>query len=208
MKIYKSCRSLPIQRFYDIFSSDDYRLMIQGFDIENDLLKLTKIQKIELEDIFKDIYYKFAEITENHKLKSLLKQHFLIEKWEFIYKAIVNIMFLYTQNNDTEFLKSINRLEEVSYQFDLDKELIPQLEKMTIKMKGLKMKISLFKLKLRKKKKTQLKREVVDLAGEALFLERHLDLNRSIDPNTTSIVEWVNLSRMSKEKTKFDKTQK
>lgn len=208
MKIYKSCRTLPIQNFYDIFSTDDYRLMIAGFDIENDNLKLSSKKEEELEDIFKDIYYNFAEMTENHKLKTLLKKHFLIEQWEFIYKLIVNTMFLYTQNNDVEFLKSINRLQEKMYTINLDQEINPQLERMVGKMKGLKTKIKIFKLKMKKKKVTDEKPEVVDLAAKSIFLERHLDLKRAIDPKTTTVSEWVSLNKMSKEKFKNDKKQK
>lgn len=205
MKIYKSCNTLPIQSFYNIFEDDDFRNMVVGFDKENDTYELSNKKLKKFEDIFRDIYYEFAELTENHKLRALLKKQFLIETWEFIYKMIVNAMYLYCETGEVEFLKSINRLNEDKYRIDLSKPVEVELKKLVLKMKGLKMKLSIFKGKIKKKKLTDEKPPVVDLDKDALFFERYLDLKRPINPKTETVRQWINLENAVKAKTKLNK---
>lgn len=204
MKIYKSCNTLPIQNFFEVFKDNDYRYLIVGFDDENDTFKLSEKRKEELGEIFKDIYYKYAEITENHKLLAIFKKTFLIEQWEFIYKVIVNAMYFYMESAEVEFLKSINRLEEKNYTINLDEPLDKQVVGMVGKMKGLKTKIKIFKLKLNKKPLDKEKPKEVDLEKTAIYLERHLELQSPVDPKTTNITRWVHLTQLSNEKSKRD----
>jgi len=202
MKIYKSCNTLSIHNFFQVFKDNDYRYLIIGFDDENDEFKLSNKREEELKEIFKDIYYKYAELTENHKLLAIFKKQFLIEQWEFIYKMIVNSIYFYVKSGDVEFLKSINRLEENKYKINLDESLDKEIEVLVRKMKGLKTKINIFKIKLNKSMTAKKKQPEVDLEKTAIFLERHLELKRPVDPKETSITRWVHLTNMSKEKTK------
>jgi hypothetical protein len=204
MKIYKSCNTLPIRRFFRVFSSNDYRNLIIGFDEENDSFELSDKRKGELEEIFKDIYYEYAELTNNHKLKAIFVKKFLIAKWEFIHTMIINSMYFYYKSKDIEFLKSINKLEEPEYVIDFDKPIDPQAEVFVGKMKGLKNKIKIFKIKLNKTPLNKEEPKKVDLDKAAIYLERHLELKRPVDPDTTSVNRWIHLTNMSADKNKQD----
>ena len=202
MKIYKSCNTLPIYNFFEVFKDYDYRYLIVGFDDENDTFKISKKRTGELREIFKDIYYKYAELTENHKLLAIFKKQFLIESWEFVYKVVVNSMYFYVETGDLEFLKSINRLEEKQYLINFDEPIDLQVEALVGKMKGLKNKIKIFKIKLNKTPLNKEKPKEVDIEKIAIFLERHLDLKTKIDTRTENVTRWVHLTKMSRDKAK------
>lgn len=202
MKIYKSCKTLPIRKFFRIFETDDLRNLVIGFDEENDTFTLKENQLEEFAILFEDIYFEYSDISENHKLKSTLKKRFLIEEWSLIYMMISSFINLYIEHKSNEPLDLINSLEEVQYHIDLDKPIDPQIKKLVQKMKGLKNKINIFKLKLSQSMEKNEKDVKMDLDRDALYLERNLELKRAIDPDTTSVTTWVRMIQMNKQKVK------
>ena len=206
LKLYKSCNTLPIARFFRIFETDDLRHLIINFDYENDTTKLTGKERRELSDIFEDIYYEYNDITNNFKYKTILKKQILIAQWTFTYEIISNLINLYSESKDIECLRSINTFNDISYTFDFSKPLDKQVKSVVVKMKGLKNKIKIFKSKLAESVKTDKKQTKIDLDLDALYLEKNLELKRSIDPETTSVSKWVKMIQINKQKQKEDAT--
>jgi len=204
MKIYKSCNTLPIGRFFRVFETQDYRHLVRGYDYENDNLKLTPEKELELSVIFKDIFYEYSELTQNHKLRSHLKKQGLIEQWEFLYKLVTNCLYIYMEYGDLEVLDLINKVEEPGYEIDIEESIKPQIDKIVSKTKGLKNKIKIFKIKFAKSVKNDNSddKPKYNLERNALYLERNLELRSQIDPETTSVARWVTLVEMNKEKSK------
>jgi len=200
--LYKSCNTLPIARFFRIFETDDLRNLIKKFDYENDEIKLTENQQIKYKEIFEDIYYEYSDITENHKLRSILKKQILIEEWSFLYTLISSLINLYVEYKSIDTLSLINELDEKKYQINIDKPIEPQIKNLVMKMKGLKNKIKIFKLKLARSIKTNKEQTKIDLNRDALYLERNLELKRSIDPEVDSVSTWVRMIQMNKQKVK------
>jgi len=202
MKIYKSCETLPVRRFFKVFETDDLRYLIVDFDNENDDKALTEKQLVEFSRVFEDIYFEYSEITHNHKLRSTLKKQFLIEEWSLLYTMISSFLNLYIEHGNVEVLVLINNFNEKSYRIDLEKPIKPQIPRLIQRLKGLKNKIKIFKIKLSKSMETNKEDVKMDLDRDALYLERNLELKREIDPDTTTVSKWVKLIQMSKEKHK------
>ena len=203
-KLYKSCKTLPIARFFRIFDDDDFRNLIRGYDYENDEFVLTAEEQAQYREIFEDIYYEYSDITENHKLRSTLKKQILIEEWSFLYTLISNLINLYVEHKEVDILQLINEVDEKQYHIKIDKPLQPQIKALIQKMKGLKNKIKIFKLKLSQSLEQNKKETKIDLDKDALYLERNLELKRAIDPEVDSVSTWVKMIQMSKQKAKND----
>ena len=60
MKLYKSCNTLPIRKFFRVFETDDLRNLIIGFDEENTTLQLSIEKQVDLMVIFEDIYFEYS----------------------------------------------------------------------------------------------------------------------------------------------------
>jgi len=202
MKLYKSCNTLPIRKFHKIFETNDYRNLVIGFDEENDEFELTEEQIIEFDDIFETIYYEYSELSENHKLRSILKKRYLINDWTFLYTMITSIINMYIDLGNIESLLMINELEESKYSIDIDKPLEPQIKLLIKKMKALKNKIKIYKIKLSESNDVNKKQTKIDLDRDALYLEKNLELKRNVDPNTTPVAPWIKMIQMSKQKAK------
>jgi len=202
MKIYKSCATLPIRRFFRIFETNDLRNLIIGFNEENDEFELTPEEQEKFKDIFETIYYEYSEISENHKLRASLKKQLLINEWTFLYTMVSSILELYKEHGELSTLSLINNIDDQKYRIDTTKPINPQVDKLVKEMKYLKNKIRIFKLKLLESN-TNVKKDVKsDLDRDALYLERNLELKRSIDPDITTVSSWVKMILMSKQKAK------
>jgi len=201
-KLYRSCNTLPIARFFRIFDTDDLRNLVIDFDQENPEFKLTEKELVEYKEVFDNIYYEYSDISENHKLKSTLKKQILIKQWEFLYLMITSLLNIYEEHKQESTLLLINDIEDKKYQIDFKEPIEPQVKELLRKMKGLKNKIKIFKLKIAEAMKAKKKAVKMDLERDALYLERNLELKRSIDPETTSVTKWVKMIQMNKRKAK------
>jgi len=205
MKLYKSCKTLPIHFFFRIFDTKDYRNLVVGFDEENDTFVLSEDEKLELEDIFDEILYEYSELTDNHNVRANYKKQILLKQYETEYLIVTECLKLYADYEEPLFL---NMLSEVGYPIDLENDIDKQIQGVVAKMKGLKNKINISKANLEKSSKNDRSDIKVDLDRDALYLERNLDLKRAINPKETTVSQWLNLIQMDKEKQKeYDKIQ-
>ena len=200
IKLYKSCSTLPIHNFFELFETEDMRNLIHGFDFDNDKLELTDEEKWEYKAIFDKIFFEYCELTSNHGVIQTLKKEVMIEQWSFVFTTATKIISIYQEYNDKDILECLGNLES-KYKVDLSKDINPQLKKVELDLKHLKNKIKLFKIKLADKAKNKKSDVKIDLEKDALYLERNLELNRSIDTKTTSVKKWVSLLKIQKEKT-------
>jgi len=208
MKFYKSCNTLPIGRFFRIFETDDFKHLIIGYDFENDDLKLSADQIIQLANIFEDIYYEYSELSHNHKLRSTLKKQILIAEWELTYILVSNLIGIYRRHKDLEALILINNIDGFEIIIDVEKNVNQQLDKLEHRIKGLKNKIKIFKIKMVKSMENNKKDVKIDLDKDALYLERNLELKREVDPETATVSKWLKLIELSKERSKMLEQQK
>jgi hypothetical protein len=184
-----------------MFENDDLRNLIIGFDEENDEIELSAEQIIEFAGIFTNCYYEYSEITDNHKLRSTLKKQIIINQWEFTHKIITSLLELYKKYEVENTLKLLDGLDD-KYHINFEKPLKPQIKKLDQKMRQLNNKIKIFKIKLEDSHKNDKINVKIDLDRDALYIERNLELKRSIDPDVTSVSSWVKMVQMSKQKSK------
>lgn len=199
-KLYKSCSTLPIGRFFRIFDNDDLRNLIIDFDFENDTYKLSEIELNEYHTIFDDIYFEYSELSQNHKLRGHLVKKGLINEWTFLYQMISSLINIYIEHRNIDTLKLINEIDEPKYHINFNKNITKEVQSLIQKMKGLKNKIKIFKLKLAESIKNSKVETKIDLERDAIYLEKNLELNRSIDPETTSVKAWLKLVELSKQR--------
>lgn len=197
MKLYKSCNTLPIRFFFRTLETKDFRNLVVGFDVENDSLVLTDSQNEEFGEIFNEILNEYSVLTDNHNIRADYRKQILIVEWETEYAIVTESLKLYAQFEDNIFLGFIRK---IGHEIDETKDINKQIEVLLKKMKGLKNKINIQKIKLEEKEKRTETKVKMDLDKDALYLERNLELKRSIDPDVTTVTQWLKLIEMNKEK--------
>lgn len=203
MKFHKSVRTLSIYSFNELIKTNDLRFLLLSFDQwQEDDLKLSNSEIIEAKKISEDIFYQYAELTNNYKILSEYKSKFIIIEAEYKYDVTLKILEFYLLSKDIEILKLLNKL---GWKFDSQENIDQQLESISKSMRGLKTKVDLLKIKFKAKyNKKEVPAETIKsvdkLDKEAINLELALKLNYTINTKLTTVSRWVNMWNMVAER--------
>jgi hypothetical protein len=199
MIIHKDCSALSIFAFNEITKTQDLRWLLKDFD-ENDCnkLELTDEQKIELSEVFSNIFYEYGELTSNLKITSGYKKRIQIKYLENKYDICKKIISIY---NESQLIEVVELLNEFKYKIDIKKELAPQIEVVVDSLNALETEIKILKINYKNQFGTKSEIEY-NLDKEAFQLEMNLKLNYSIDVKKTSVKRWVTMMNVSNEKMK------
>lgn len=198
MRIHKTCGTLSIYSFYQIIDTDDLRYLLKDFDEENPL-KITEKQQLQLNTIWDTILHEYAELTFDKEVMINLKAQARIIKLDFRYNTAIKILKLYGDYNE---LKVMKLFKDINIHFDMKGKVEPQIQRILGTIKGLKMqaKIATKNYELRfKKVKKKIK---VNLDKQALILEINLGLKSAIIARETSVTRWVTMSQLNEVKLK------
>lgn len=203
MKFHKTCQTLPIYNFKELVKTNDLRFLLVKFnEFDNEDLLLTKDQKRDLNNAYKDIVYEYSELTANNSIINNYKSTFIIKSSELRYNITIKILENYSEHSNVEVLLMLNK---INWNFSLDKDINQQIEFITKSMRGLRTKIDLLKIKYKEKFESN---DVDDdgkdisynLDKESLLLELNLKLGYSINTKKTTVTRWVNMCNISKER--------
>ncbi len=200
MKFHKSVRTLSIYSFNELVKSNDLRFLLASFDQWQDEDLILSIEEIkEAKQISEDIFYQYAELTNNYKMLAEYKAKFIIVEAEYRYDVTLKVLEFYLLSRDVEILDSLNKLQ---WKFDKNENIDEQLQSISQSMRGLKTKLDLLKVKFKNKygakedKKEEAIKFVDRLDKEAIELELGLKLNYSINTKLTTVSRWVNMCNM------------
>lgn len=206
MEFYKTCRTLSIYAFNEILKANDLRFLIKGYDEYNEEeIKLVGVDLIEANEIFKDIVYEYSELTFNRDILQNYVSQINIEKEEFRYNVTEKILSFYSESEDLEVLKLLNKLD---WNIDVEGDIEKQIENIISSMKRLKTKINVFKVKHEDKFKNKKRKEgaedtfVDKLDYEAISLEIALKISHSINTKETSVAKWISMWNVAEAITK------
>jgi hypothetical protein len=203
MKLYRSCGTLPIARFYRCVEDDDLRNLIVDFDYENPEIEIESEEDLQLlSETFQEIFAEFNELSENHKLMGILKKRFLINQWKFKYITVDYVLIFYEITEDPIFFKVFDGLDDGRFKFNEEKPIEPQVKKFKQNLKALKNKINIYEIKLNEKLKNVKTDNQSNIQRDLLMLESVLEMSRGLDPEYTSVKQYLILIEMAMQKQK------
>lgn len=195
MKFYNNCDTLPIYNFEKIFNENNLLFLLVDYDGFDSEITLNTEEQIEAQKICKEIMYEYSFLTENTSIIENYIKQAQIEKEEFKYNVTNKTLELYLEVNNVEILLLLNSL---GWDFDSEKDVNIELEKIVSGMKKLKTRINVLKNKYENKyKPDNTKKNNSNLEMEAILLAINLKLSYSIDTKKTSVSKWLNMIKVS-----------
>ena len=188
MKIYKSCKTLMMGRFYEILETSDYKYLIEeyeGVEISTDL-------ELELTNIWREIFKEYITLKDDGEIKSLYRKYAFVDKLKTKLSICSSLLNGYVSQSTKKGRKDYSEeLKEWGFKININLPQQNQVERVMSQLKALKSTIEIkeaeYKILLKKeetKEKFNIDKLIVDI-------EDRLGGGKTIDPDTTTVSKWV-----------------
>ena len=196
MKLYKSCDSLSIYNMDKILSTGDLRFLMFNFDFENNDIKISMGEQVELELLFDKIMFDFTVQSGSKELEIQLKSKISIKTLELNIQASEEVINIFTKFGLLDVLVVLNRLDGFNY--DAEGDLEEQIKTAKSKISSLKTKLQIKQKQFNNKYKG--KEAKTNIFEEAVIMSNILELGYRIDVKTTSCSEWNSFKTLCSKK--------
>jgi len=186
MKIYKSCKTLSIFRFYEILDTKDYKYLIE--DYEN--TEITEEIQLQLDGIWSELFKEYIVLKDDKQIRTSFKKLSYISKLETKLSICSSLLSgLVEQTTKEGQLKYIKELSAWGYPINLNKELQDEVNRIIRNFKTLKSTITIKRNEYNKEYKKELTQEKIDIDEQVVNVEQAL--NNQIDSNNTTVSKWI-----------------
>ena len=186
MKIYKSCKTLSIFRFYEILDTKDYKYLID--DYEN--TEITDDLQNDLDNIWSEIFKEYIVLKDDKQIRTSFKKLAYISKLETKLSICISLLNgLVEQTTKEAQKKYIKELSAWGYPINQNKPIQDEINRIIRNFKTLKSSIKIKKNEYNKEYKKELTQEKIDIDEQVVNVEQAL--NNSIDSNSTTVSKWI-----------------
>lgn len=199
MKIFKTCKTLSMFRFYEILDTGDYKYLIE--DYEN--LEINKELKLKLDAIWGILFKEYITLKDDKEVRLSFKQLAIIDKLEKkLATCKVLIKGLVYQSTIKGQIKYIKELSAWGYPINRNKLLKDEIYRVFRNLKTLHSSIGIKRAQFEKTHKKELTQEKINLDKDIVNVEQTLGGGKNIDPEKTMISKWIEYVRKAKELSK------
>ena len=186
MKIYKSCKTLSIFRFYEILDTKDYKYLID--DYEN--TEITDDLQNDLDNIWSEIFKEYIVLKDDKQIRTSFKKLAYISKLETKLSICISLLNALVEQTTKEAQKKyIKELSAWGYPINQNKPIQDEINRIIRNFKTLKSSIKIKKNEYNKEYKKELTQEKIDIDEQVVNVEQAL--NNSIDSNSTTVSKWI-----------------
>jgi len=200
-KIYKSCKTLSLFRFYEILDSKDYKYLIHDWEdvvIDEDLQK-------ELDEIWGEIFKEYITLKDDGEIKASFKQLAFISKLTTKLVICSALLDGYVCQSTKKGRKVYSdELREWGYKIDPTKPLQNQVDRIISQLKTLKSTIEIKEKEHDKQFKKELTEEKITIDEQIANVEEWLGKDH-IDPEKTVVARWIAYVKRVQQKVKKQK---
>lgn len=201
MKIYKTCRTLNMFRFYEILDTKDYRYLLKDYDIE-----ITDELKEELTEIWLEIFKEYIVLKDDMEIKNSFRQLAHINKLETKLVMCNELLKCFTHQSTKKGQKALTdelMAWDIKYKIDLKKPLKPQINRVINEFKSLKSTIKIKKVEFEKEHRKDLSKEKINIDKQIVNVEQVL--GNVINSETTMVSKWIEYVKVAEYKAKKQK---
>ena len=186
MKIYKSCKTLSIFRFYEILETKDYKYLID--DYEN--TDITEELQNDLDNIWSELFKEYIVLKDDKQIRTSFKKLAYISKLETKLSICSSLLSgLVEQTTKEGQLKYIKELSAWGYPINQNKDIQDEVNRVIRNFKTLKSTITIKRNEYNKEYKKELTQEKIDIDEQVVNVEQAL--NNQIDSNKTTVSKWI-----------------
>lgn len=182
--MYNNCAKIPIYNFFELIKTKDFKLLLEDGESIDDY------KDDYLMSVMIDILTEYNALTNNKKLMQEYTQKLNIEYLEAKYNISKEIISLYHENPEIDFLIA---LKEFGWIIDLNGDIKKQLDRILKNLIGLKNKINIRKSNFVKKFRKQNNETTpnFDIERAVINLEVGIPLSYKIDIYKDSIKKYI-----------------
>lgn len=211
MKIYKTCRTLIMWRFYEVLETGSYVYLIKDYEsyIDEDKkgnlkqVNVTKEIQEQLNEAWENIFNQYVELKDEREIRIIFKKRAYISKLETKLSICSNLLkCLSVQTDEKMRLKSIKELSAWGYPINRNKPLDEEIERVTRNLKSLQSGINIKKSEFERDYKNELRNEKVSISKQIANIEAVLDKD-FIDDRKISVERWIAYVNQAERKAKL-----
>ena len=198
MQIARNLEEITKYNFEKFFEKNDPKFLIVAFD--DRVEKKDQVYNFDEEEVkekINEILHQYSEETENRKLMASYKRAIQIDFYKIQEFVLDSVLEIY---NKYGFSQVFLCLEDMGLKYTVGDNVEEFIKKAVRKSKSLKNKINLLEVKEKENKAKGKTQKRSDMHKDAIILSMNLELGYKIDVRKTSMLEWVKLEQLSKEK--------
>ncbi len=198
MQIARNLEEITKYNFEKFFEKNEPKFLIVGFDDRKEKLDQEyDFDKIDIDEKINSILHQYSEETENRKLMASYKRSIQIDFYRIQEFVLDSVLEIYNKHG---FPQVFYCLEDMGLKYSSGDDVENFIKKAVRKSKSLKNKINLLEVKQKENNAKAKKQKRSDMHKDAIILSMNLELGYKIDVRKTSMLEWVKLEQLSKEK--------
>ena len=188
MKIYKTCRTISLFRFYEILDSKDYKYLID--DWEN--TKIDEKLQLELNKIWIELFKEYIVLKDDSEIKTSFKKLALIDKMKTKLAISSSLLNGYlSQSSKQEKKKYSDELKAWGFKINVNLPQQNQVDRLISSFKALKSTIEIKQIEWDKLFKKELTEEKINIDEQIVNVEDVLGGGKTIDSEKTMVSKWV-----------------
>lgn len=198
MKIYKTCRTLNMFRFYEILDTKDYKYLIDDYDN----VEITPELQKELNEIWSKLFNEYITLKDDKEIRLSFKKLMIISRLETKLSICISLLNGFVSQTTKKGQKQyIKELSAWGYPINQNKPVQDEVDRIIRNFKTLRSGIKMKKIAYEKEFKSELSKEKISIDEQVANVEQALGKN-FIDQHKATVSTWVSYVKQAVRKSK------
>jgi len=187
IKTYNTCKSIPMENFYEAMGTSDYRWLIIGYGYDNEI-KVSDKKLKKLEEEWKVLFDEYIVLKNDQTVIDSLNARMRIEKLKnkLFWGGARLKLFIYNPTKENR-----DKLAVWGFNINMSNDLKKEVDRVIRNLKGFRTKVNIAVSKYEKKLEKANKREVRSVDDQIVSVGGILELKYLIDKKTTTMATWI-----------------
>ncbi len=195
IKLYKSCKDLPIRRFDEVYKTKDFRYLCLDYDGYNDVEA-----PIEAEDRWKEIFDEWVSLCDDNTItyyyQLILEVTYLETRFHVSKEMLWQIHTRYPQSMSEDTLdKYIAVLKLYKYKYNKNNDSLDEVNRLMKQREASKNKLSIKRSELQEMQKKNEGEAPKTLEAQAIILEHITGIKTDLDKD--SVLKWIETGKLA-----------
>jgi len=187
IKTYNTCKSIPMENFYEAMDSSNYRWLIIGYGYDNEI-KVSEKKLKTLEEKWKILFDEYIVLKNDQTVIDSLNARMRIEKLKnkLFWGGARLKLFIYNPTKENR-----DKLAIWGFNINMKKDLKKEVDRIIRNLKGFRTKVNIAVSKYEKKLEKANKKEASSIDDQIVSIGGILELKYVIDKKTTTMSTWI-----------------
>jgi hypothetical protein len=192
-KSYSSCKTIPMESFYEMMESNNVKWLVIGYDYDNDVSINTR-KREQLKEEWKVLFDEYLQLKNDQSVINNLRKRMKIAELrnKLFWGGTWLRLFI---NNQTK--ENAKGLGDWGFKIDSTKDINKEVERIIRSLKSLKTRINIEVSKYEKRLEKASKQEKNSIDDQVVNVAKVLDLKFPIDLKETTISRWVSYTKQA-----------